>query len=202
MPPQSQLLALRRLPRHRRGRPQQAELSRSRHPGRALEAAQGISPARRRGPSGAGKPRGRARRPRVRIHDERAAPARGLSGRLVRRAHGLADRCGREAACTSRGARVDRPRPRTHPADGFGAALPERPAAAVPASLILGLLSSVPGERELRLRRTSTTGRDFVLRSWTFAAPATEPYLRVRGVPRCRLKPLVVLYFLPAVVAS
>ncbi len=87
--------------------------------------------ARRTRRAGAGAKGNRPRRSRFRIHDERAAPARGFPGFPVLRAHGVAGFGGRNAARGSRGAWPHRPRPREYPADGSGAALPERFVAAV-----------------------------------------------------------------------
>ena len=86
-PPQPQLLGVRRLPRHRRRRPRQAQLP---APGGAPGAAarSGGLPGRRRGRAGdrLGE-RGRARRAAVRVHAQCPAPARRLRAGALRRAH-------------------------------------------------------------------------------------------------------------------
>ena len=73
---QCQLLALRRLSRHRRRRAFQAFVRRPHRAAVALEAAEAIPRTHRAGPSAAGRGRGDARRCRLRVHAERAAADR------------------------------------------------------------------------------------------------------------------------------
>ena len=97
---QPQLLDVRRLPRHRRGRPQQALLPRAhRAPGALPPAARvhGAGGGRQRR---AGRARGGGGRCAVRIHDERAAPDRRLCAAAVRRARGGAARLGAARSST------------------------------------------------------------------------------------------------------
>ena len=87
MPAQSQLLAVRRLPRHRRRRALEAVVRRPHRPPGALQAAEAVSGAGRRGRAAAGGRRRGARGRRLRVHAERAAADRRRSGVAVRRAH-------------------------------------------------------------------------------------------------------------------
>ena len=136
LPPQPQLLAVRRLPRHRRRRARQDELPAPRRapgalarPGRATwRGARG----RRGGRAGR---RGRARRAAVRVHAQRAAPAATASSS---RASASAPAC-RSSAIerpldeAERRGLIERDLQRVRPTRAR-LRLPERPAAAVPAA--------------------------------------------------------------------
>ena len=82
MPPQSQLLAVRRLSRHRRRRAFEAFVRRSHRPPGALQATEAVPGADRRGRAAPGRRRRDARGHRLRVHAERAAPDRRRPGTL------------------------------------------------------------------------------------------------------------------------
>ena len=131
MPAQSQLLAVRRLPRHRRRRALEAVVRRSdRAPG-SLQAAEAVSGAGGRGRAAAGGRRRDARGCRFRVHAERVAADRRRSGGALRRAHGLSAGAGRTRARSGRGARPDRARSGGAAADGAGTTVPQRSAGAL-----------------------------------------------------------------------
>ena len=89
MPAQRQLLALRRLSRHRRGRAFEAVVSGSHRAAAALEAAEAVSRAGRSAARRCRRNAGFAAGSAVRVHAECAAPDRRRSRRAVRRAHGM-----------------------------------------------------------------------------------------------------------------
>ena len=130
LPPQPELLGVRRLPRHRRRRARQDQLPRPHHAPRARQAAARCTCKRIRGR----KPRHPAGRAAVRVHAERAAPGRGLSGRAVHGAH-RACRSPRCSTALERGEEqglLERDL-KAHPAHRARPALPQRAAGAFPA---------------------------------------------------------------------
>ena len=132
---QRQLLALRRLPRHRRGRARQDVDARPHRARGALEAAAAVHRAGRGGRAGDRAARGRARRRRVRVHAERAATRRGRPGVAVRGAHrpsARRRRAGRWPRARGAGLLVDDPG--AHRRDGARSPLPQHDGGTVPAA--------------------------------------------------------------------
>ncbi len=84
---QCELLAVRRLPGHWRGRALQAFLRGPHRAPTALEAAEALSRMRRAWPAAAGGGRGDARRRRLRVHAQRSAAHFGRALSVVRRTH-------------------------------------------------------------------------------------------------------------------
>ncbi len=104
--PQPQLLAVRRLPRHRRRRARQAELCAPGDPAGALPRPARLHGAGRGRHAGRAAARGRARRPAVRVHAERAAAEGRFSTRRFQPPHRTAADRDRRAARCGRARRV------------------------------------------------------------------------------------------------